>query len=466
MSKKSVNKHFFRQISAVLLYRLQLREWLLWLFFLLVFFAAEYVLFNRYASVNANSVPWHWSLMYITLGFSLSYLAFLFVSALCQNKWQDVYPTDKLPGCTVIVPSYNEGKHVLHTIQSLLNSDFPQDKLEIITVNDGSQDDTLHYLQMAKEIAPDIVTVIDLPENRGKKHALYQGFKKARYEFVVTVDSDSLVCRNTLRKILQPFVRSNIGAVAGTIYGKKRAVNPHVRLLDVMLIFGCEFLRKAQSASGNVFCTPGALSAYRKSAVMPLLDEWLEQTFMGEPAKIGEDRAIATLLLRSGFLIVHQPQARAETCLPETYRGVCKMMLRWTRSDIRENILMIPMVFKNLKHPGSRSINLFIHWLMLFVNMLLPFIFLPLTIYITCTAPDMTFQLSFFYLASALWGIIPAIVYVRERQSFQQTIWAFLYGFYTITALSWIGVYSVITVKNSHWLTREIKARSRDFTLR
>ena len=94
----------------------------------------------------------------------------------------------------------------------------------------------------------------------GGNAALYLGMKRAQSEVIATVDSDSIVEKNTLRNLVQPFVDSRVGAVAGTITGKRQSTNTHVCILDVMLIFGCEFLRKAQSVTGNVFCTPGALS--------------------------------------------------------------------------------------------------------------------------------------------------------------------------------------------------------------
>jgi len=50
---------------------------------------------------------------------------------------------------------------------------------------------------------------------------------------------------------------------------------------------------------------------------------------------------------------------------------------------------------------------------------------------------------------------------IRGLKIFCQTVWAFLYGFYSITALSWISIYSVLTVKNSHWMTRDLKSRAK-----
>ena len=96
----------------------------------------------------------------------------------------------ELPFCTVIVPAYNEGQHVEKTIQSLLECDYPVDKLEIIAINDGSADNTWFYISRAAQAAPQLVKAINLPENKGKKNAIYVGVEQSRGEIIVTVDSD------------------------------------------------------------------------------------------------------------------------------------------------------------------------------------------------------------------------------------------------------------------------------------
>lgn len=439
-----------------LLQRLKLRECILWLIFLaVVSVSCRAVSPALKSAFFSNGAAWHWNFFLFSMMFSCGYFVFLLISALFAPKWHEVYTSETLPECTVLVPAYNEGKHVFDTLTALLASDYPPEKLHITAINDGSQDDTYFWIMQAQQRSPRI-SVIDLKKNMGKKYALYQGMINAEGDIIVTVDSDSIVRRDTLRQLVQPFADIRIGAVAGSITAKHRERNWHVRLLDVMLIFGCDFLRRAQSSSGNVFCAPGALSGYRKSAVLPVAPIWLEQTFMGKPAHIGEDRAIATLLLRHNHRVVYQPQAKAETCLPTNYRSVCRMLLRWTRSDIRENILMIPFVWKWILKPAPRSLILFIHWIALFINMLLPLIYIPAGLYGLLITKNMGTYLAFFCAASALWSIIPATIYICKKHSFRQTIWAFMFGFYVMLALSWINIYSVFTINNSNWLTRNL----------
>lgn len=436
-----------------------LREYLLWLF-LMVFTGLSLwtVAAGKDILVQKISGSLYGKIFVYSFLFSVCYFLFLLVSTFFCRRWKIVYDGDELPECTVLVPAYNEGRHVAETVKSILESDYPAEKFRVIAINDGSVDDTLYWLKKVQKKFPQL-TVIDLKENQGKKHALYQGITVSKSDFFVTVDSDSILKKDTLYKIVQPFADEKVGAVAGFIAGKSDVRNCHVRMLDVMLVFGCEFLRRAQSVYGNVFCTPGALSAYRRSAVMPILDQWLNQTFCGREARIGEDRAIATLLLRSGCKIVHQYEAQAFTCLPSNYRGVCKMLLRWTRSDIRENILMTPFVLKNLTVFSMRSVNLFIHWLMLSVNMLLPAAVVPLSIYGLYSGEYSFFHLPVLFLLTVLWSVIPAAVYFRQCRSLPLTVWAFLSGLYNLTGLAWIPLYSMLTVNNSKWLTREVKKK-------
>jgi hyaluronan synthase len=109
---------------------------------------------------------------------------------------------EMLPTCTVIVPAYNEGKLVWDTLMSLADSDFPEQKMQILAVDDGSKDDTWYWMQQAKIKLGDRLTIFQQPENRGKRHALHRGFELGTGEIFVTVDSDSIVKKDTFHMTL------------------------------------------------------------------------------------------------------------------------------------------------------------------------------------------------------------------------------------------------------------------------
>ena len=72
-----------------------------------------------------------------------------------------------------------------------------------------------------------------------------------------------------------------IGGVAGNVKIYNRFANLMTRMFWVRFVLSFDFLRAAQSIYGFVFCTPGALSAYRREAISPILEEWRGQTFLG-----------------------------------------------------------------------------------------------------------------------------------------------------------------------------------------
>ena len=389
----------------------------------------------------------------------ITYLYLLATGILCcfYRPVKTIENDSLLPSCTVIVPAYNEGAYVERTIKSLLASDYPTEKFEIIAINDGSQDDTWEYICRGAKLAPAQVTTINLEKNCGKKHAIYIGTKAARGDIIVTVDSDSSVRPGTIRNLVSPMQDPQIGAVAGAIRVKTPEQSFITSLLDVLLVFGCEFLRAAQSVTTLVLCTPGALSAYRKTALLPIIDEWLNQTFMGRPARIGEDRALATLILRSNYKIVHQSTAMATTCVPKTVSGACKMLLRWTRGDIRENLLMTKFAFKNFPPRNVRSWVLIAYWVALTQNLLLPFLFVPAFFYMLIYgAKDPIIFLAANALLSLTWASIPAIIYASNT-TVRKAVWALIYGAFCPMLLAILYIYSFLTLSDSRWLTREIK---------
>ena len=83
------------------------------------------------------------------------------------------------------------------------------------------------------------------------------------------MDSDSVIEPDTLKQILAPLLQSpKIGAVAGNVKVYNRTANLLTRMVWVRFVLSFDFLRASQSMYGFVFCTPGALSAYRREAII------------------------------------------------------------------------------------------------------------------------------------------------------------------------------------------------------
>jgi hyaluronan synthase len=355
-----------------------------------------------------------------------------------------------LPLCTIVVPAYNEGHLVYFTLMSIAQSDYPKEKMELWAIDDGSTDETWYWINKAKEKLGNRLTIFKQEKNMGKKHALYKGFKTGKGEIFVTIDSDSIVHKDTLRNLVSPFVNDEkCGAVAGNVrvMNKNEGVIP--RMLDVSFVFSFEFIRSAQSALGFVLCTPGALAAYRGNVLMKVADTWLNQTFAGRPASIGEDRALTNYILAEGCTVKFQKNSIVETNTPTDYKGLHKMYTRWGRSDVRETWMMNRFMFKNFRKDrklGARFI--FLHqWLRLITA--IPA--MALMFYFLFTHPIL-------FLVSALSGVffmaIIQSVFFTKYHNFKESMWSFPYGVLNLFTLFWITPYSIFTAKNSSWLTR------------
>ncbi|HEX7502758.1 MAG TPA: glycosyltransferase family 2 protein, partial [Acidobacteriota bacterium] len=230
------------------------------------------------------------------------------------------------PVLTILLPAYNEGAAVFATVGAIAASDYPRGRLKIIAVDDGSQDDTYAHLLRAGESYPGLLEIIRFAKNRGKRHALYEAFRRVRTPLVITVDSDTEVAVDGIRELVTPLLLDPaLGAATGRIRILNSKANLFTRMLDVNFAMAFDFTRAIESTFSSVFCTSGAFSVYRTCALERVLDEWRDQRFLGRPCSYGEDRSLANYLLRLGYGTVFQRSALARTRVPESLGRILKM---------------------------------------------------------------------------------------------------------------------------------------------
>ncbi|MBO6878945.1 glycosyltransferase family 2 protein [Winogradskyella sp.] len=392
------------------------------------------------------------TLLFIYKVFLFIYTAYNFY----KYKAIDSVSDNELPTCTVIVPAYNEGKQVYDTLMSLAQSNYPIEKLQLLSIDDGSKDDTWDWMQQAKETLGDRVEIFQQPENKGKRHALYRGFNLGSGEIFITVDSDSIVTEDTLRNLVSPFSKDEkCGAVAGNIrvLNNKKEILP--KMLDVSFVMSFEFVRSAESNLNSVLCTPGALAAYRRSAVFNCLPEWINQTFMGQPSDIGEDRAMTNMILKQGQHVLFQKNAVAYTNVPEKYPGLYKMFIRWARSNVRENLAMAKYVFTDFREGSKLGSRLL--FISQFLRIVMSYPFVIFMLFFVLTHPLL-------FLGSTLMSILVAssfaVAFYAYRYELKESIWAYSYSILYTFALFWITPYAIATANKRGWLTRGLTEKN------
>ena len=354
---------------------------------------------------------------------------------------------ESAPSLTVIIPAYNEGAMVLQSIESVAKADYPHDRLEILVVDDGSKDDTWSYISQAAERYPGLVTALRQDRNRGKREALALGFSRARGEVLVTIDSDSVIERGALLALAGPFRDPKIGAVAGRVEVYNRAHGIIPQMLHVRYMLSFDMLRATESVYRNVYCCPGALTGLRAAGVRKVLDRWKNQQFLGSRCTFGEDRAMTNYLLDIGYDTVYQRTAVVRTLVPISYVKLCKMLLRWDRSYVREEIRFTRIVWKrpwptrvmamfdrgvtNFRYPASYSSLGLVPLLMM-------------------QDPAITMPMVATMGAMSLFSVL---YFLRTERS-MSFLYGLLYTYYSAIALFWIMPYAVATVRSRKWMTR------------
>ncbi len=354
---------------------------------------------------------------------------------------------DDAPRMTVIIPAYNEGAMVGNAIHSVAAAHYDPRRLEIIVVDDGSTDDTWGHIRKAAAVHGGRVKTIRLDRNQGKRAALAAGFRLGNGEIFVTVDSDSVVSPQSLLALAGPFGNGRVGVVAGKVqvYNRRQGLIP--RMLHVRFTLSFDFLRAYQSTFGTVYCSPGALSAYRASAVLAVMDKWLTQKFLGAEVATGEDRALTNDIMRLGYDSLYQQDAQVFTVVPDNYRKLCRMFLRWDRSYIREEVRFAAIVWK--RPPLPRAIALFDQ---VITNLRFPILSGAMLLLAIAVFYD-PLTLPRLLVSMGLISFIYSLYYLRSERSFD-IVYGVLFEYFAFFSMFWIFPWALLTVRSKGWLTR------------
>jgi cellulose synthase/poly-beta-1,6-N-acetylglucosamine synthase-like glycosyltransferase len=229
---------------------------------------------------------------------------------------------------SVVVPSFREDPDVL---ERCLDSWLRQCPTEVIVVLDIG--DTEAFARLTARDEPRL-SVISFP-HRGKRSALGVGIRAARGEILVLCDSDTSWQPALLAAVQMPFADPAVGAV-GTrqnVYMPTSSI--WRRIADWIIDLRYMDYVPATARAGAVVCVSGRTAAYRRSAVLPVLQHLEHEFFLGRRCIAGDDGRLTWLVLASGYKTVHQSSARALSMFPRTFRAFCKQRVRWSRNSYR-----------------------------------------------------------------------------------------------------------------------------------
>jgi cellulose synthase/poly-beta-1,6-N-acetylglucosamine synthase-like glycosyltransferase len=282
------------------------------------------------------------------------------------------------PPVSIIIPAYNERSSIVISVQSMLQLKYPE--YELIIVNDGSKDDTLAVLRDAFDLVPfpeayrnriktqpiggifrsrkhPNIRVID-KKNGGKADSLNAGINAARYALFCGVDADSILQRESLQRVVQPFIEDpTVIAAGGTVriangcevkdgflvrVGLPRNFLALIQIVEYLRAF--LFGRTGWSAINGMLIISGAFGVFHRETVVAVGGYRTDC--------VGEDMELVVRLHRylcdqkTKYRIVFVPDPICWTEAPEDLRTLRNQRIRWQRGLAESLMLNINLLFK------------------------------------------------------------------------------------------------------------------------
>ena len=274
-----------------------------------------------------------------------TYIAFPLVSWLRSRIFYRVWKIDgSTPSISILIAAHNEEASIGEKVCNMLALDYPHDQLQIVVVSDGSTDRTMKILRTFDDQR---LIALEVPRG-GKAAALNSGSRHCTGEVLVFSDANSMIARNALRALTEPFADLTVGGVAGdqrylkgcaSISGADAGERSYWNFDRRMKVW--------QSRSGNVTSATGAIYAIRRSL------------FRTVPEGVTDDFVTSTQVIAQGFRLVFASEAIAHEPVSAStgieFGRKVRIMTRGLRGVLQMRGLLNP-----LRH-GFYSVQLFSH---------------------------------------------------------------------------------------------------------
>jgi biofilm PGA synthesis N-glycosyltransferase PgaC len=316
-------------------------------YFLACFYSVLWFLFSLFFAIPwiytiSNYIPISLAGFIITGMVLIPGIAMAFINfSLLIDKRPLLDMNIKYPPLSIIVAAYNEEYTIEKTLKSIIEQDY-DNLINVFIANDGSTDNTKKISQsfISNNQIPGIrITIVDSLINIGKANVLNLALKDVNDEYVITLDADSELHKDSIKNIVASLFGSGdkYAAVAGSILCKNYDISFITKLQDWDYLLGISAVKRIQSMYKGTLVAQGAFSIYRKSVL---------EEVGGWPDKIGEDIVLSWAILNYGYYIGHSENAICWTNVPETYKIFYRQRKRWSRGLIEAFRRYPDMLFK------------------------------------------------------------------------------------------------------------------------
>jgi cellulose synthase/poly-beta-1,6-N-acetylglucosamine synthase-like glycosyltransferase len=238
-------------------------------------------------------------------------------------------PGEQWPRTSVHLAVYREHRVLRDLIQSILDLDYPADKLSVLVLDDSTGDDAARTRAVVETFAD---TGRVHYANRGsrtgfKAGALNHGLTLFDGELVAYFDADCKPLRGFLRNTIPYFSDPNVAAVQARFdYGNTDSPLTQLQAAIFEWLFRFEITVRAKLGHSSFYM--GTAAVWRKSAI-EAAGGWQEQPFTAE------DLDLAYRVTALGWRVAYQPEHLARTTAVEDLLAFRAQQRRWARSMLQ-----------------------------------------------------------------------------------------------------------------------------------
>ena len=249
------------------------------------------------------------------------------VKSLKEKKQVDGMDFD-YPTCSILIPAHNEAMVIGNTIESMLKIVYPEDKLQIIVINDGSTDTTKKIIESYAE-KDNRVHLFDIPMGeggKGKSRTLNIGMSIAKGEIIAVYDADNTPDKDSLRYLVAQLIQNKeLGAVLGKFRTVNKDKNWLTKFINIETLSFQSMLQAGRWQMHNIATLPGT-NFVMWNWLIKKLNGWDEEA-------LTEDSELSIRIYQEGYKIKFIPYAITYEQEPERWRVWIKQRMRWVRGN-------------------------------------------------------------------------------------------------------------------------------------
>lgn len=180
------------------------------------------------------------------------------------------------PDISIIIPVYNSAKTLEACIRSINESNYNNNSIEVIIIDNGSKDNSFKIFQDCQIKYPNLA-MNWMTSEQGKSKALNKALFNANGKYIINIDSDGWLEKNALNNLIYRFeTDKNINCLTGTILIEPKLIEETPKL-GLKIFRRLEFMeycqaflasRNYESETNSIYTLSGAFSAFRKSTIL------------------------------------------------------------------------------------------------------------------------------------------------------------------------------------------------------